>query len=78
MVGRPSNRSSSGRKALQEVREWSGGLPGVPAVVGKPSRRSGSGREALQEIRQVERHSRTSENGREALSKFREWSVGSP
>ena len=44
VVGRPSRRSGSGRKALAEVREGSEGPPGGPKVVG-------SGREALPEVR---------------------------
>ena len=51
--------SVSGREALPEVREWSGGLPGCPGVVGRPSRMSGSGRESLT-------------GGREALPDVRE------
>ena len=54
MVGRPSRMSGSGleaftggRKALLDVREWSGGSTGCPGVVGRPSRMTGSGREAL-------------------------------
>ena len=37
----------SGREALLDVREWSGGPPGCPGVVGRPSRMTESGREAL-------------------------------
>ena len=44
--------SRNGREALPEVRQWSGGPPGGPAVVGRPSRRSGSFREALPEFRE--------------------------
>ena len=33
--------SGSGREALPDIQEWSGGLPGCPEVVGKPSRMSG-------------------------------------
>ena len=39
--------SGSGREALPDVREWSGGPPGCPGVVGRPTRMSGSGREAI-------------------------------
>ena len=39
--------SGSGRKALPDVREWSGGHPGCLFVVGRPSRMSERGREAL-------------------------------
>ena len=45
--------SGSGREALPDVLEWSGGLPGSLRVVGMPSRMSGSGREALPEVRQL-------------------------
>ena len=41
--------SGSGREALQDVWEWSGGPPVCPVVVGRSSRMSGSGREALLE-----------------------------
>ena len=34
----------SGREALLDIREWSGGPPGCPGVVGRSSRMSGSGR----------------------------------
>ena len=47
----------SGREALPDVREWSGGpfgcpggSPECPEVVGRPSRISGSGREALPDV----------------------------
>ena len=33
--------SGSGRKALPDIREWSGGPPGFPRVVGKTSREIG-------------------------------------
>ena len=33
--------SRSGREALLEVREWSGGPPGGPGVIGRPSQRVG-------------------------------------
>ena len=52
MVERPSRRSMSGREALPEVREWSGGLPGGPGVVGWLFRGSDSGGEALPEVRE--------------------------
>ena len=46
-----SRMSGSGRKALPDVWEWSGGPPGSPEVVGRPSwvvgmpsRMSGRGR----------------------------------
>ena len=54
--------SGSGREALPDVREWSGGPLGCPVVVGGPSRMSGmvgrpfrmSGccREYLQDVRE--------------------------
>ena len=40
----------SGREALKDVRERSGGPPVSPGVVGRSSRMSGSGREALQDV----------------------------
>ena len=43
--------SGSGREAIPDVREWSGGPPGCPGVVGRPSRMSGSGQEALPNVR---------------------------
>ena len=70
--------SGSGRKALTNVREWSGGPPnfwewlGTPpgslGVVGNPSRMSGSGGS----------HSRMSGSGRAALPDVREWLRGPP
>ena len=45
--------SGSGRKAIPNVREWSGGHPGCPAVVGRPSQMSGSGQEALLDVRRL-------------------------
>ena len=42
--------SGSGREALTEVWERSGGHPRCPGVVGRPSLKSGSGREALTEV----------------------------
>ena len=39
----------SGRDALPDVWEWSGGLRGCPGVVGRPSQMSGSVREALKD-----------------------------
>ena len=43
--------SGSGREALQDVMEWSGGHPGCPGVVGRPSRMSDSCRESLPYVR---------------------------
>ena len=40
----------SGRQALKDVREWSGGPPGYPGVVWRPSRMSGSVRETLKYV----------------------------
>ena len=44
--------SGSGREALTDVREWSGGPNRCPGVVRRPFRMSGSGREALQDVRE--------------------------
>ena len=71
VVGRPSRRSESGREALPEVREFSGGPPGGPGLVG-------SGREVLKKLLEWSRGrpggpvvvgmpSQWSGNGREAL-----------
>ena len=49
--------SSSGRLALPDVREGSGGPSGCPAVVGRPSRLSVSG----------ERPFRMTESGQDSL-----------
>ena len=64
--------SGSGREALPNVREWSGGPPRCPGVVVKPSRMSGrpvrmsgSGREAIPDAQ-------------ETISDIREWLVGPP
>ena len=43
--------SGSGRQAIPNVREWSGGPLGSPGVVGRPFRMSGCGREALPDDR---------------------------
>ena len=43
--------SGSGREALQDVLEWSGGHPGCPGVVGRNYQMSGSDREALLDFR---------------------------
>ena len=53
--------SESGREALKDVQEWSGGSPKCLGVVGRPSQICGSGREALPEVR-------------EALPDIRKWS----
>ena len=52
VVGRPSRMSGSGREALPDVREWSGGPPGCLGVVGRTSRMSGSSREVLPDVRE--------------------------
>ena len=39
--------SRSGPKAIPDVRERPGDLPGCPVVVGRPSQMSGTAREAL-------------------------------
>ena len=51
--------TDSGREALSDVREWTGGPPESPGVVGsfyrkseKPSRMSGSGRVAFPDVRE--------------------------
>ena len=73
MVGRPSQMSGSGRKALPDVWEWSGGLTGCPLVVV-------SGPEALPVVREwsgeVGMHSLMSGSGREALPDLRDRSGG--
>ena len=58
--------SGSGREALPDVREWSGGTPGCPGIIDRPSRMSGSGRSP----------SRTSGSSRETLGDVWEWSGG--
>ena len=60
---RPSRMSESGREALPDVLEWSGGPPEVrewlggptvcSVVVMRPYRMSWSGPEALQDFREV-------------------------
>ena len=50
MPGSDLEALSSGRLALSDVFEWSGGPPGCPGVVFWPSRMSGSGREALMDV----------------------------
>ena len=40
----------SGREALPDVWEWSGGPPRCSGVVGRPSQMSGSGRESLPKV----------------------------
>ena len=42
--------SKSGREALPNVREWSGGPPECPGMIGRPSLMSGSGRESLPNV----------------------------
>ena len=39
--------TGSGREAILDVREWSGGPPGGPEEVGRPSRMFGCGWEAF-------------------------------
>ena len=65
VVRMPCQMSGSGRVALPNVREWSGGLPGCPGVVGRPSRMSESG---------LVRPSQMFGSGRKALPDVREWS----
>ena len=43
--------SGSGREALTDVREWSGGLPKCPGEVGRPYRMFECGQEALPNVR---------------------------
>ena len=52
VVGRPSEICRSGREALLDVREWSGGPPGFTKVVGRASRMSGWSREAHPDVRE--------------------------
>ena len=58
--------SGSGRDALLDVREWSGGPPGYPGVVGSPLRMSVCDWEALSDVREWW----------EALLNIRVWSKG--
>ena len=44
--------ADSGREALLEGREWSGGSPGGPGVVGRPAQRAGTGLEVLSVVRE--------------------------
>ena len=73
--------SESGRDALPDVREWSGGPPGCPGVVGRPCQMSGSGRGPSRMSRRpagclevVGRSSEMSVSGLEAAQDVREWS----
>ena len=70
--------SGSGRVALSDILEWSGGPPGCPEEDGRPSRMSGSGRESLLDVQEwsggppicpgvVGRPYRMSGSGRETL-----------
>ena len=88
-VGMPSRKIGSGlealldvRKALPDVREWSGGPSGCPGEVGRPFRMSGSGRKPFPDIQEwlgdppgslrvVGRPSQMSGNGWEALPDVR-------
>ena len=45
-----SRKSASGRNAIPDVREWSGGPPGCQLVVGRFSRMSVISEEALQDV----------------------------
>ena len=54
----------SGREALPDVWEWSGGPPGCLGVDGGPSRMSGSGPDTP---RMSGRNSRMSGSGRKAI-----------
>ena len=79
MVGRPSRRSSSGRDAVREVQEWSGGPHKVLKVVRRPFWKSGSVREALP---MVWEWSGGPPEGTGVVistsSEVRQWSVGPP
>ena len=44
--------SESGREALSNVQEWSGGLPESLAMVGRPYQMCGSGRETLPDVQE--------------------------
>ena len=70
--------SGSGREALPNVCEWSGGLPGCPGVVGRPSRMFERGLEALPNVWGDQGPSRMSRSGRKFLPNVREWSGVSP
>ena len=52
MVVMPLWRAGSGREALQEGQEWSGGPPGGPGEVERPSWRATSGPEVIPEGRE--------------------------
>ena len=45
--------SGSGREALGDLREWSGGPPKCPGVVERLTEIYGSGREALPDVREL-------------------------
>ena len=60
--------AESGRVALRDDQEWSGGPPGCTEVVERPSKCLGV----------VERQSRMSDKGWDALPDVRELSVGLP
>ena len=51
VIGKPSGMYGSGRKALPNVRVWSGGHYGFMGVVGRAFWMSRSGREALKDVR---------------------------
>ena len=83
--GREASRmSGSGREAILDVREWSGGPPGCLGVVERTSRMSGSCQETLSDcgrpsqMGMVGSPSSMSESGREAFPEFRVWSGGPP
>ena len=64
---------------LQDIREWSRGMPTFPGVVKWPYRMSGIGRETLPNVREgwevlpnVQEASRMSRSGREPLTDVRE------
>ena len=66
----------SGRKALTNVRELSGGISECPGVIERPSWMIGSGRETLPNVRKALMD--IQEKGWMALPEVREWSADTP
>ena len=66
--------SGSGRAALLDVREWSGGPFGCTGVVGRLARCPGVVERLSQMTGVVGRLSRMSRSGREALLDVKDWS----
>ena len=77
MVGRPSLRAGSGREALVESREWSGGPPGGPEVVEGLPEGPGVVVWSSQWTRNGGKPSQRAGCGRDALPEGRGWSGGS-